>query len=173
MKISIIGYSGSGKSTLAALMGQMRQLPVLFLDTVQFTSHWQERNREEALVMVKTFMEQDDWIIEGNYTFFLQEERLCQSDLIFFLSFSRAACFARVCRRFFKNRGAVRESMAPGCEEKLDWEFVKWVLIEQRNKDNKEHFSRIAEQYKEKLIVIKNQRQLDKLKDSLSAILAN
>lgn len=48
MKISIIGYSGSGKSTLAAKLGELYQIPVLFLDTVQFVERWEERDRQQS-----------------------------------------------------------------------------------------------------------------------------
>ena len=48
MKTAICGYSGSGKSTLARRIGEIEQVPVLYLDTVQFVANWQERDRDEA-----------------------------------------------------------------------------------------------------------------------------
>ena len=66
MKISIIGYSGSGKSTLAAKLGELYQIPVLFLDTVQFVEGWEERERQEALRISRDFMDKEDWVIERN-----------------------------------------------------------------------------------------------------------
>ena len=56
MRIAIIGYSGAGKSTLARTLGERYGIPVLFLDTVQFTANWAERDRGEARAMVEAFM---------------------------------------------------------------------------------------------------------------------
>ena len=75
MKIAIIGYSGSGKSTLAKRLSKMYSSPILYLDTVNFEAGWKERNREEAREIVRKFMKNDSWIIDGNYREFYQEER--------------------------------------------------------------------------------------------------
>ena len=66
MRIAIIGYSGAGKSTLARTLGERYGIPVLFLDTVQFTANWAERDRGEARAMVEAFMARPDWVIDGN-----------------------------------------------------------------------------------------------------------
>lgn len=112
MKIAVLGYSGSGKSTLAKQLADFYQIPVLFLDTVQFLPGWQERNREEALTIVRDFMKNDSWVIDGNYSEFLQKERLEQADQILILNFSRGVCLFRALNRYFNNRGRTRESMA-------------------------------------------------------------
>ena len=52
--------------------------------------------------------------------------------------------------------------MAEGCNEKMDWEFVKWILWEGRTKQAKERYKKIQKMYPEKIIVIKNQKQLNK-----------
>ena len=52
--------------------------------------------------------------------------------------------------------------MAEGCTEKLDWEFVKWVLRDGRKQKTRDLFQRIQTQYADKVVVIKNQKQLDK-----------
>lgn len=58
MRTMICGYSGSGKSTLAGWLGRVQNCPVLYLDTVQFSSGWEERNRTEAEKMVQEFWKQ-------------------------------------------------------------------------------------------------------------------
>lgn len=167
MRISIIGYSGSGKSTLAKEMAGHYHIPLLYLDTVQFIENWQERDRKEALGMVKAFMEQPEWVIEGNYTAFAQKERLAASDYIIFLAYPRLICLYRAFKRYFKFKGRTRESMAEGCAEKIDWEFVRWILWDQRNKGHRRHFEEIADTYKDKVFVVQNQKQLDFLKEKL------
>ena len=51
--------------------------------------------------------------------------------------------------------------MGEGCNEKLDREFVRWILWEGRSKKARERYRRVREQYPEKVTVIRNQRQLD------------
>ena len=48
------------------------------------------------------------------------------------LCFGRFTCLSRVLKRWWKNRGKVRYSSAPGCEEKIDAEFLWWVLHQGR-----------------------------------------
>lgn len=102
MKITLLGYSGSGKSTLAAYLSKAKQIPVLHLDTVQFIENWQEREYQEALVIVKNFMLQNSWVIDGNYTKFYQEERLAEADQIILLLFSPLVSLRRVINRRIK-----------------------------------------------------------------------
>ncbi|MHC5268306.1 P-loop NTPase family protein [Enterococcus sp. LJL98] len=161
MKIALLGYSGSGKSTLAAFLGKQKELPVLHLDTVQFIENWQEREPEAALEIVASFMTQASWVIDGNYTKFLQEKRLAEADQIVLLLFSPLATLRRVIQRRIKYHKKSRPDMAFGCEEKIDREFFWWVLYEGRRKARRQHFVAIQERYPEKVIVIKNQKQLD------------
>ena len=92
MKTAICGYSGSGKSTLARRIGEIEQVPVLYLDTIQFVANWQERNRVEARSIVRAFMKQENWVIDGNYTNFFYQERMEAADRILILAFNRFTC---------------------------------------------------------------------------------
>ena len=139
---------------------EQHQLPVLHLDTVQFIENWQERNRQEALQMVATFMEQDSWVIDGNYSKFYQERRLEEADHVILLLFSPFASLKRIIERRVKYRNTARPDMAEGCPEKIDGEFLWWVLYKGRNKAKRQHYQAIQKQYPEKVIVIKNQQQL-------------
>ena len=96
MKVAILGYSGSGKSTLAKQLADHWQVPVLYLDTVQFLPNWAERSADEGCAIVSDFLEKNDgWVIDGNYRKLLQKERLEQADQIVILSFPRLLCFFR------------------------------------------------------------------------------
>lgn len=57
--------------------------------------------------------------------------------------------------------------MAEGCNEKLDPEFVRWILWEGRSRKIRDRYRRIREQYPDKVIVLRNQRQLDAYLKSL------
>ena len=76
---------------------------------------------------------------------------------------SRILCLIRVLKRYKKYKGQQRESAAKGCREKIDREFIKWVVIDGRTKRKKKKFKKLEKEYKEKFIVVKTQHQINKL----------
>lgn len=160
MKIAIIGYSGSGKSTLAKKLSKKYNCPLLYLDTINFESGWKERNKEEAKKLVEEFMKNDSWVIDGNYYELYQERRLEEADKIIFMNFPRYVCFKQAFKRYLDSKNNVRESMAEGCEEKFDFEFVKWILIDGRSKKYKERYKNICSKYKDKVIICRNRNDV-------------
>ena len=172
MKIAIIGYSGSGKSTLAALLGELYGIPVLHMDRVRFLPNWVERDRDEEDAIVEQFMNENNeagWVIDGNYTSVHYERRIREADKIIFLDFPRLVCLWRASKRYRTFRGKSRPSAAEGCNEKLDAAFVKWILWDGRTKERRARYERVAEQYGEKLVRVKNQRALTALAKRLRA----
>lgn len=167
MKIAIIGYSGSGKSTLAKNIGHKLNIPVLHLDCVQFLANWEERDLLQGQMIVSEFMENSSWIIDGNYDKFLFNRRMKEADKIIFLNFSRFNCLYRAFKRYLANKGKTREDMAKGCIEKMDMEFVWWILKEGRSKNLKSRNFEIIEKYKNKTIVFKNQKEIDSKNDTI------
>ena len=162
MKTAVIGYSGSGKSTLAETIGTYTQTEVLHLDAVHHLAGWQERSREEEQAIVTSFLDTHDaWIIDGNYTKVCYERRMEEADRIILLLFNRFSCLFRVTKRYFKYRNTVRPDMADGCEEKLDAEFILWVLFNGRRKSVRDRYAAIQRQYADKAFVIRSQKQLD------------
>ena len=162
MKIVIIGYSGAGKSTLAGALSRHYSIPKLHMDTLQFQQGWIDSDRDWMEGQMKQFLSQHkDWVIDGNYSWYCYEERMEQADQIIFLNFSRWNCLYRAFKRYLKYRHKTRESMAPGCPEKFDWEFIRWILWDGRTKNAKERYRNIRSTYPEKFISLKNQKELD------------
>lgn len=162
MKIAVIGYSGAGKSTTAKLLANYYNCPLLYLDKVQFLPNWVERGRDEARVMVKNFLDENDcWIIDGNYPKFCQAERLEHANKILFFSFNRFTCFFRALRRFRQFAGKTRESVAEGCIEKVDFEFACWILYKGRTAEKRRYYKSIERKFPQKFIRFKNQKQVD------------
>lgn len=162
MKIAILGYSGSGKSTLAKYLATYYHIPLLYLDTVQFEANWKERDREEAQSIVTEFMKHEEWVIDGNYKSFLQDRRLSEADYNIYMAFSRWSCLIRAYRRNQMYRNASRESIANGCNEKMDLPFIWWILHKGRTAEKKRYYNDIMRKYHAKTTVLKNQRELDK-----------
>lgn len=160
MKIAIIGYSGSGKSTLAKKLSERYNCSLLYLDAVNFESGWKERNREESKAILKSFMENESWVIDGNYKELYQERRLEEADKIIFMNFSRFVCFKQAYKRYLNSKSQVRESMAEGCIEKFDFEFIKWILIDGRSKKLKRNYANICDKYRDKIIICRNREDV-------------
>ncbi len=163
MKIAIIGFSGSGKSTLAQTLGEHYHADVLHLDAVHFLPDWVERARDEEKAIVEGFLNShDSWVIDGTYTNLHFDRRMEEADRIVMMLFDRFSCLQRVAKRYRRFKNSRRPDMAEGCDEKLDLEFVCWVLWKGRSKAKREKYKYLKERYPEKVVILKNQKQLDK-----------
>lgn len=163
MKIAIMGYSGSGKSTLCRNLSEKYNIPALHLDTVQFLPNWEVREDFEKQSLVTSFLDSNPngWVIDGNYTKLCYDSRVEDADVIIQMLFGRFNCLWRCIKRYHKYKGKSRPDMAEGCNEKIDREFVKWILWESRTAQAKKRYKKLWKMYPEKVIVIKNQKQLN------------
>lgn len=168
MKIAVVGYSGAGKSTLARKLGEWYGIPVLHFDQVHWAPGWQERDRAEAHRLVHDFMKQPEWVIDGNYTKFEYQRRMTEADEIIFLDFPRLVCFGRAWKRFFHYRGSTRSDMGEGCPEKMDFEFIWWLLWKGHTREKREQFKQILNRYPEKSVVLRSQKEIDRYWEGLA-----
>ena len=166
MKIAIIGYSGAGKSTLAEKLSHYYSIPKLHMDTLQFQPGWQDSDREWMLAEMKNFLTKHEaWVIDGNYSWCYYEERMQEADQIIFLNFSPLTCLFRAFKRYLTYRGKVRESMAAGCQEQFNWEFIRWILWDGRTKAQRKNYQKLCQEYSHKVTILRNQRDLDQFLD--------
>lgn len=161
MKICIIGYSGAGKSTLADILGKKLSLPVLHLDATFWYGDWQSRSREEQSSIVKKFMldNSEGWVIDGNYAK-IRLERFSECDAVYFLNYNRFVCFRQAVKRYKKNKGTVRPDCP--CPEKLDAEFIRWLLFEGRTYKRRKIIKRLLTMANGSKYIFKNRKQLEK-----------
>ena len=163
MKIAIMGYSGSGKSTLARLLAEKHNLAVLHFDAVHFLPGWAIRSSAEKEKITKEFMDSHDgWVIDGNYFKLYPERRIAEADLVILLLFNRFSCLYRAYRRSRIYANKTRPDMGEGCKEKFDLEFMKWILWKGRKKEVRARYKDIKKKYPQKVIVIRNQKQLNR-----------
>lgn len=172
-KIAVIGYSGSGKSTLAGFLSERFSVPVLYIDTVQFKPDWVVREHEEKLGMVTAFLDENSdrgWVIDGNYRKLEYDRRMEEADLIVFMDFDRISCFIRAWKRSKQFKGKTRPSMTAGCDEKFDHEFRMWIMKNGRKKEVRRRFAELVQKFSAKTVVIKNQIQLDRFRNTVKSI---
>ena len=125
-RIVIIGCSGGGKSTLSRKLGERFGLPVTHLDVLFWKPGWVESTYDEFRPKIAAVCAEDDWIIDGNYskTF---DIRLPRADTIIWIDQPRWLCLWRAFWRTTSQFGVNRIDLAPGCPEKYDWEFYKFI----------------------------------------------
>ncbi len=161
MKIAIIGYSGAGKSTLAKRLAQGLGIEPLYLDRVHFLRDWTEREEESGREIVRAEMKKPEWVIDGNYSGLLREERLRDADEIIWLNYPRMICLFREWKRHRDFSGKTRESMADGCIERMNLEFIWWILFQGRNRARVTGYLDVVRKYPEKTAIIRNDRALE------------
>lgn len=126
-RILILGPNGAGKSTLARLMGARLGLPVFHLDALHWSPGWVETERSAFREKVAQTARQDAWIIDGNYTRYL-DLRLSHADAVIWLDLPRYVYFPRVIWRTIRHYGRERGDLGPGCPERFDARFLAdWV----------------------------------------------
>lgn len=127
-RIVIIGRSGSGKSTLARALGAGLGLPVVHLDSLYWQPGWKPPPDRAAFdARVRAVIASDRWIIDGGYSTTLPE-RLERADMVVVMMLPLSLCLWRVGWRVVSFHGATRPDMGAGCPEKIDLEFIRYIV---------------------------------------------
>ena len=158
-RISIVGGSGSGKSTLCNILAKELNLPAIHLDAINFNANWVEIDKKERDKIISAKSSEDKWIIDGNYKKTLKE-RFDKADLIIWLDYSTFMQLKGIFKRYFQTRNSERPEI-PGCKERLDFTFIKYVVTYNRKKrhvivDN------LKDIPKDKVLIFKKQKDLNK-----------
>jgi adenylate kinase family enzyme len=125
-RILVLGPCGAGKSTLALRLGKQLDLPVIHLDQHYWRPGWREPEPGDWAAQVEELIARPRWIMDGNYGGTLPI-RLARADGAIFLDYPRRVFFSRMLWRSLSRFGRMRPDMAPGCAERLDWEFIRYT----------------------------------------------
>lgn len=103
--------------------------------------------------------------MDGNYGGTLPA-RLMAADTVIYLDFATWLCLTRVLRRTLQWFGHTRgEDMTPGCPERLNWAFIKYVCEYRRT-----HRPRIIaalSSFAGNIIILKTPRQVTRFLNDL------
>jgi len=132
-RIAIIGSGGSGKSTLAKELGQILNLPVYHLDALYWRAGWVPAPEHEWDLLMQELVLKEEWIIDGNYGGTM-DIRLREADTIIFLDYPTCLSLFRALKRRIQYQGKTRPDMGEGCQEKIDYQFIKWIVNYRRDK---------------------------------------
>ena len=145
---------GSGKTVLARKLSKKLSIPRLELDSIAFDKNWKAVDRTMILPDIASFMEQESWVIDGNYDDLMQVERLERADEIIFIMLPRLHCLICALKR-------TKERKLAGYHNDINPWFIRFLLFDCRNKTTKAAYKRIASDYCDKLTILKSQRDID------------
>ncbi|WP_104667211.1 AAA family ATPase [Ensifer adhaerens] len=126
-RILVVGCSGGGKSTLSQKLAVDLHLDYISIDRdIRWLPGWAERERAEQRQRIVERVAADRWIMDGNgpSTF---DIRVPRSDIVIWVRMPRLLCVWGVVTRWLKHFGRTRPEMAPGCIEKVDWDFLQFI----------------------------------------------
>ncbi|MCU9614984.1 DNA topology modulation protein [Caldibacillus lycopersici] len=156
-KIILIGSGGAGKSTLARRLSEKLNIEVFHLDALFWKPNWVMVPRNEQIEVQQHLVKQPEWIIDGNYNGTM-DIRLQAADTIIFVDLHRLICMYRAFKRMWKYRKKTRPDMGDGCEERLDWSFLKWIWTYPK-KRKPEILYKLSQLADEKNIIILSSRK--------------
>lgn len=125
-RVLVIGIPGAGKSTFSRKLAVRTGLPLIHLDKEFWQPGWKVTPREPWRAKVAALVAREAWVMDGNYDSSL-DLRLPRADTVVWFDYPRRVALPRVLRRIAKSYGRVREDLAPGCPEKVDWEFFRYI----------------------------------------------
>jgi adenylate kinase family enzyme len=119
----VVGTSGSGKSTLAREVAAILGVPHLELDGVHHQPNWTPLPAEKFREVVGTAVEQDGWVIDGNYSS-VSPIVWARADTVIWLDLPRRTVMRRIIWRTL-NRVIRKEELWNGNRER--WRnFFSW-----------------------------------------------
>lgn len=165
MKIYIIGLSGSGKSILAERYSKEYNVKHYDLDDIFWCNengYNTKREKDERDRLLNNILDNDSYIIEGVY-YKWTGRVFSEADKIILLDFDAALCNKRIKKRFLLRK----LHLIPGKKEtkKSVNDLIKWNS--EYKAKNYEALFAILDTYKDKLVVIKNPKEMDKFKETI------
>jgi adenylate kinase family enzyme len=125
-KVLVIGSGGAGKSVFSARLAERTGLPLIHLDANYWKAGWVPTPKDEWARTVDGLLARDRWVMDGNYGGTM-ERRLAACDTVVFLDLPRTLCLRRAVMRRIRFHRRARPDMTPGCNERLTWQFVRWI----------------------------------------------
>ena len=163
-KIMVIGSGGSGKSTASMRLGELLQLPVVHLDALFWNPGWVRTEKELWASKIRELCSNPKWIMDGNYGGTI-EYRLSQADTVIFFNISRYVCLYRVLKRALTGK---RADSIPGCREKSDYPFLKWIWT-YPYKNAPKILLKLNKFKGKRICIIENRKDLNKLYSRIRA----
>lgn len=154
-RIIVIGSPGAGKSIFSRRLREETGIPLFYLDMLWHRPDKTNVSAEEFDRKLDEILQQDMWIIDGNYLRTLRP-RLDACDTVFFLDYPLEVCLEGAKSRI----GKEREDM-PWKETKFEEEFRQYII--DFPKDQLPQMYQMLEEYKDakKLIIFYSREEAE------------
>ncbi|WP_232033815.1 AAA family ATPase [Achromobacter insolitus] len=156
-RICILGPSNSGKSTLAQAISRKRGLDAVHLDRLFHTpnTNWLPRSEAEFILLHDQAIQQDCWVMEGNYTRTLSQ-RLKRSTGLILLDSPTSSSLLRYFRRTWfetNRRGAL-----DGGRDSVKWRMIYHIAVV--TPKNRRRYAQMFENADLPKLKLRNMREL-------------
>ncbi len=163
MKISIRGVSCSGKTSLAKRLSEELNIQHIELDEFFWLPNWQQRDLTDFLEIVKEQLDQDHWVMDGNYSKVYNGLNV-DYDYQIWLDYS----FMKILFRYFKrtfDRVFFKRKICNGNIENIKSVFSRdslliWIF---RTYWKRKRELKLLKGEKENLIILKKDREIVQL----------
>jgi adenylate kinase family enzyme len=128
-RIAVVGGGGGGKSSFARRLAAALDLPLVALDRLFWSPGWVPPDDDERWRhTVAELAAGPAWVMDGNHRATL-DARVAAADLVVVVDRSPLESLVGVAvRRWRHRRGRPpRPDMAPGCPERVQLEYLRWV----------------------------------------------
>lgn len=127
-RICIIGPSNSGKSTLANAISEKLNLKATHLDQLFHLadSDWQPRPYDEFITLHDKVINEDKWVIDGNYKKALPQ-RLSRATGLILLDIPTLLSLSRYMNRTLLQ--SHRHGGLSGDKERIKWEMIHHIIF--------------------------------------------
>jgi adenylate kinase family enzyme len=167
-RIMVIGCSGAGKSTISRIIGEKLSLPVHHLDVLFYLPGWVPVDPLVEETEQQKMVSNERWVIDGNYGRTM-DIRWPRADTIIMMDFPRWRCLYRIIKRRIKYAGTSRPDLGPGCLEKIDWGFMRWVWNFKHHQRPK-LLERLAKCTDKRVLILRTPREVNDFIASLAPI---
>jgi adenylate kinase family enzyme len=127
-RISVVGTSGSGKTAFAARLAGILRVPHVELDALHWEADWVEAPVEVFRSRVREAVNEDRWVVDGNYSKEARDLVWARADTVVWLNYSLPVILTRLTRRTFR-RLVFGEECCNGNRERLSRAFSRDSII--------------------------------------------